>query len=754
MLLPVVLLLQALSALAVPLEQAPLYHGCLDNVSRALPYCNLSLSDEERVSDILARLSLDEKAALLSGTKSPFCTCDTKPIDRIGLPAYLWLTETNSAIKGKGTTVFIGPLGMGASFNRSSWWAKGDVVSSEVRATNNARLRDSALTGFGPNINLVKDPRYGRNSEVPGEDPFLSGSYAVSYIHGLQQVAGKRSRLKMKAYVKHYTAYNVESNRFTFKANVSQFTFWDSYLPHYEMAFTKGGASGAMCSYFAPNGRSVCGDPWLLNGVIREYWQRPDTVIMSDCSAVANMMKNGYAHGADDASAKALNAGLDVYGGWGDNLWGPKPYGSDHLHEAIERNLTTEAVLDGAVRRTLMHKMELGIFDPVEDVPWTKVTADVIGSAAHEQVSYEAALQGMVLLKNSEKALPLRDGLAVAVVGPFANEAKGLFSDYAPPQPPFDTIYEAVSRVNAKGVTKNATGVHVNSADSSGIAPALDLVREADAVILALGITHTEEHEGIDRADTKLPGLQLQFAQQVFDAAGKKPVILTLCNGGVLILDDLVNRSAAIIEAFNPAQKGPRALAELIFGLENRWGKLPVTIYDEHKMQPLQDMSFDRAPGRSYRYYQGNATFRFGHGLSYTSFQHHCQMSEADAEMEVRCSVKNTGSREGDEVVMVFHRVSQEIRQAVDHPVPFKRLVAFERLTLAAGEERDVVMKVAKASLAITNGEGDYVLYKGRHTLLMSRGIEEDQEIDFDVRESWKRVNSHPKEAHETYLVV
>ena len=289
---------------------------------------------------------------------------------------------------------------MAASFNRSSWTAKGDVVSTDLRAFNNIgdamlgarkNLRTGlgeatdeygllGLTGYGPNINVVKDPRYGRNSELPGEDPVLTGEYAVNYVKGMQQTKtgkGGKPVLKMLSSLKHYTAYSVETSRFTFSASVTNFTLHDSNLPQYEAAFVEGGASGAMCckivlamlfsvrcaarldnpngiaiayaAYFAPNGVSSCGNEYLLNDRIRTAWKRPDAVVMSDCSAVGNMMKNVMKLNQSQASAQATNAGLDIYGGWGDNLWG-----QGYLAEAVGEGLTTEDKITESVRRTFM----------------------------------------------------------------------------------------------------------------------------------------------------------------------------------------------------------------------------------------------------------------------------------------------------------------------------------------------------------------------------------------------------------------
>ena len=231
----------------------------------------------------------------------------------------------------------------------------------------------------------------------------LTAAYAVAYTNGMQQVkAGKKSGkqyLKMLSYMKHYTAYSVEESRFTFSANVTNFTLHDSNLPQYKAAHVEGLASGVMCSYFAPNGVSSCGNPYLLNQLIRKEWARPDAVVMSDCSAVGNMRSNVMKLNDTQASAQAMNAGLDIYGGWGDNLWG-----QGDLAKAVTEGLTDEKTITASTRRTLMQKMKVGLFDPPEDSPWSDLGADALNSTYAQRVAYEAALQGMV-----------RAGLAVVI---------------------------------------------------------------------------------------------------------------------------------------------------------------------------------------------------------------------------------------------------------------------------------------------------------------------------------------------------
>ena len=318
------------------------------------------------------------------------------------------------------------------------------------------------------------------------------------------------------------------------------------------------------------------------------------TMLMDGCGVYST----GFASNDTDASAKALNGGLDVYGGWGDHLWE-----QGYLHQAIKSGETTEAALNLAMFRTTVQKMKVGAFDPLAaQSEWTSLGVKDLNTTAHQQVAYDAALQSIVLLKNgggddaskedgakapdvaASLPLPLKRGIKLAVVGPLAFETTGLVSDYAAwhmnpekgrqtQNPP--SLAEALARANTGGSTVAEIGVQVASSDTTGVAAALAAVSTADAVVIILGMTKKEEHEGMDRSGTKLPGVQEQFALQVnaAAAAAKIPVVLVLCNGGILSIDTLIAGSSAIVEAFNPVDHGTKAVAESLFGGANKWGR-------------------------------------------------------------------------------------------------------------------------------------------------------------------------------------
>eukprot|EP00164_Ancoracysta_twista_P003087 GFYU01004121.1.p1 GENE.GFYU01004121.1~~GFYU01004121.1.p1 ORF type:complete len:789 (-),score=304.22 GFYU01004121.1:39-2405(-) len=745
-------------------DDTPNYQGCISDTAKSFKYCDTSYSTEARVADLMSHLTLDEKLGLIGpDPKYGSCSCINKAIDRLGLPRFMWLVETNTGVnsncyaEGKCATTFVGPLGMGASFNKTSWRQKGDVISTEMRAFANSQwyraIPDQpwgyykiGFTGFGPNINNPRDPRFGRTSELPGEDPFHSGTYATNYVQGMQQ-KDSRGNYKMLAYLKHFTAYSRETNRGHDDYEISMYDFWDTYLPQYEMAMKEGGAMGVMCSYNAENGSPSCANDYILNKVLREKFDREDAIVMTDCGAVPNM-RGAPVNAASDEEAVAyiINNGTDIEAG-------STMFTDGTLKRAIAAGLSSEAVVDTAVRRALIQQMKAGRFDPMDSVEWTSITADSINSPEHQQIQHDAALQSFVLLKNDNNILPFTAGKNVAVVGPHASSTDGLLSDYYGDYVCYDksqtidkknftcitTIAQAVTNVNAGGKTTVAKGVDINSSDLSGVPAAMNAAREADVVVLAVGIDHNIEREGIDRDEISLPGMQEKFARAILSL--KKPTVIVLVNGGPLAIDNLLDTPSAIVEAFYPSVHGAKALAETLFGQANKWGKMPLTVYPANYVneQPMTNYDMSKAPGRTYRYYTGTPLFEFGDGLSYTTFKVTVDSNTLDWDhqtLSIDLDVANTGSMDGDEVVMIYHKVSDDIRHSVDHPVPLKRLVGFERVTVAKGATEKVSFTLRSDAFTLVDSKGDKQIYPGQHTFVVSQGSKREQEINVTVPKS------------------
>eukprot|EP00759_Apiculatamorpha_spiralis_P036762 PhF_6_TR37047/c0_g1_i1/m.54219/K15920/XYL4; beta-D-xylosidase 4 len=731
----------------------PCSHGCTLPNTTKMDFCNSKLHPEFRVASLLRQLTLTEKIGLV-GANPNFDTCPLvdQGVPRLGIPPMMWLVETNTAAAseclapGKCATTFMSPAGLAASFNRTVWKNKGSVISTEMRAYNNIgwyRAIDGTnennyfigLSGYGPNINIVRDPRYGRNCEIPSEDPFLAGTYAAHMVKGMQQGEEDPRYLKMMAFVKHYTAYSVEANRMAFNGVINDFDMWDTYLAQYKIAFIEGRASGAMCSYASINGIPSCGNPFLMNDVVRTRWERPDTLFTSDCDAVANMADaNHYATNYTTAVAYAINAGMDLNTG--------ATY-TNNLGPAVAMGFTNETTITAAVRRTLMMKMRTGMFDPLESQVYTTYDERNVSSERNQFINFDTVSQSFVLLKNANNTLPLQRGQKVAVVGPHAVSTRGLLEDYAGdricygyPGPNYDciqTLGEGIANLNG-AITAVAEGVSVSGSDTSKIAAALAAARNADVVVLCLGLdTMSVEHEGQDRSTINLPGIQEQFAQQIF-ALGK-PTVLVLVNGGAIAIDNLIQQSHAIVEAFYPSTSGAAALANSLFGLSNRWGKLPFTIYPNNYINQVQmnDMSMTNGAGRTYRYYSGTPLFPFGVGLSYSSFN--IDPCVVHNNYHVQCNVCLVGGAStGDEVVLVYHQVSDAIRANVSriHPVPAKQLIDFERFTFTSiGECQRATFKFKVDQFGITDSKGSKVLYPGDHNIIVTNGNDQTQVLSF-----------------------
>lgn len=660
----------------------PNYRGCANKIALALPYCDESLSVDDRVNDLVSRLSLEEKVATISPQPSLGDTCGDHTAGKadIGLPDYFWLTETNTNVAAlcytdpyKCPTTFVGPLGMGSSFNRTSWKMKGSVLGTELRAFHNIGWHRAntgnkiGLTGFGPNLNIARDPRFGRVSELPGEDPFHSGIYGYEMVSGMQE-PDARGHPKMLAYLKHFTAYSRETNRGHDTYNITTFDFFDTYLKQYEIAF-KANASGVMCSYDAENGNPSCANDFILNEVLRKRFNQPHALVTTDCGAVNNMLGAPvYAPTELHAAAWTIGNGTDIE--MGSTIW------TNNLTNAVRAGMVTEDVVTRSVTRAFRQLFLAGRFDRPENVGWATLGVADINSTWAQQVQREAGLQSMVLLKNKDELLPLKRGSQIAVVGPMSR-SRDLMSDYAggtgesgcwpnSDESCVTTIADAIARANTGGHTTQAEGCDVNSNDTSKFADAIALVREADVAVLVLGNDRTIEHEGLDRPDIVLSGVQDAFAKAVL-AVGK-PTLLIMANGGALAIDDLVEHCDAIVEAFNPAQNTPELAAQL-FGDENRWGKLPVTIYPASfaKEKAMTDYDMSGGVGRTYRYYTGTPLFAFGHGLSLTSFDLACERKTEEEvwPITVSCLVNNTGRMDGDEVIQVYHEVGQDIHEFV-----------------------------------------------------------------------------------------
>ena len=796
-------------ALADPGSTLPNGHvwGCLpNNVSAHHKFCDHTLPTAERLADLVAQLSLEEKIGLMCADKHTHvdsCNMMSAGCLRLGIPSYMHLVETNTAVAsrclrpGKCSVNYPGPTGLGAAMNRTLWYNKGHNMGNEIRAFNNLRwyrMTGDApnsligLNGYGPNLNIARDrshsaqyvccfvasfvpplvcgvarlsdsctgaARYGRTSELPGEDPFLTGTYAVNMVRGGQGMdefeSGHSKHLKMTLGLKHYALYTVEEPRPSFIPNVTAHDLWETYLPQYRLGFSSkdldgkpaGHAMATMCSYAGENGVPSCANDYLLNQVVRSAagFNRPDVVVGTDCGAVNNMVHaNHYASSDLDAAAKTLNGGTDME--LGDQTWSSIANGGKgKLAEAVLQKTANVSRIDESVTRIMHLRMITGQFDPIENQPYAKIGDEHINSTAGWQLNLEAALQSFVLLKNDGDVLPMKKGKKTAILGPHIHSTRDLMSDYKGDQQCayegqdwkkhgggdyycFPTIAQAFVRANGAANTVVSQGVEMDSSNSSGIAEAVAAAQGADQVLLFIGIGNDQEHEGIDRHNTSLPGLQEPFTLQVLAACKAKsiPVAVILINGGAVAIDPVVPAAPAIVEAFYPSVRGGEALTMMAFGeTPLLFGKLPITLYDKHYIQQVDfhDFSMSKSPGRTYKYFSGTPLFSFGTGLTYAKHSVSCTQSLR----KITCTVTNTGGASAaDEVLMAYHSAGPAIRAAAKHPVPIKELVAFERVAVTSGSPVTVAFEIGDQQLGLVDETGTKQLVKGDHVVEISNG--------------------------------
>ena len=703
---------------AFVLALAPTAHAQRGTDSSLVPYRDERLPFARRVDDLVGRMTLAEKVSQMTDVAAP--------IDRLGIPAYNWWNEGLHGVARAGlATSFPQAIGIAATWDSSLVYRMATVISDEFRAKYHEYLRENqhgryqGLTVWSPNINLFRDPRWGRGQETYGEDPFLTGHIAVPFIRGLQ--GDDRKYLKTIATVKHFAVHSgPELERHGFDAIVSERDLRESYLPQFEQGIKVGGAYSLMCAYNRIGGQAACASPRLEQDILRGEWKFPGYIV-SDCGAIDDIfLRHKVAPTAAAASAAAVKTGTDLECG---NAY-------PHLVDAVKHGLITEAQIDTSVRRLFLARMKLGMFDAPEHVRWANTPISVLDAPAHRQLARQVARESIVLLKNENATLPLAKTLGtIAVLGPNADQAAMLMGNYngdpADPVTPLRGIREAVSPqtkvLYARGAdladgfpAVETTSPAVPTAPQRQLArfaadSALQIAQHADVVIMVLGLTARLEGEempvaidgfrGGDRTRIDLPASQQRLLEQV--SALGKPVVLVLLNGSALAVNWAQDHVPAIVEGWYPGQAGGTALADVLFGDYNPAGRLPVTFYRDTTDLPAFN-NYNMA-GRTYRYFKGTPLYPFGHGLSYTTFAYSALHTSAasigaNRTLTVSVNIANTGKRAGDEVVQLYTR---HIGSAVARPN--RELRGFKRISLKPGERRVVRFTLPATSLAYWN---------------------------------------------------
>jgi beta-glucosidase len=648
-------------------------------------YLDPSKPIEQRVSDLIGRMTLEEKAQQLNHLNVG--------IPRLKVAAWGGWNQTLHGVWSKQpTTLFPAAIAMGATWDPALVHTITGAMSDEARALYNIGAdgprSKHGLVFRSPVINISRDPRWGRIQEVFSEDPFLTGRMGVAYIQGLQ--GDDPHYLKVAATVKHFAVNNVETNRQRLSAEVDERNLMEYWLPHWKAAIMEGHAQSVMASYNAINGAPDAINKYLLTDILRGQWKF-DGFVTDDLGGV-NLLVAAH-HITEDpveATAAAIKAGCDS-----DDV----QY-ETNIPLAVKRGLLQTADVDRALARVLRVGFRLGAFDPPEGNPYSKIQADVIRSPEHLKLSLETALESMTLLSNRNNFLPLKRGTlkSVAVIGPAGDTAFETGNYYGTPArkvTPVQGLKEALG-TDVKVEYEQGAGF-IEAADPAMIARAADLARRSDVAVLFLGTNLRVEAEGRDRRNLDLPGAQEQLMEAVYAANPK--TVLVLMNAGPLAVTWANDHLPAVLDAWYPGEAGGIAIAQVLLGDYNPGGHLPYTVYASLDGVPPQN-EYDVSKGFTYLYFKGVPLYAFGHGLSYTQFKYsNLKLSQtkinASGEVSVSFDLQNAGSMAGSDVAQLYvHQAKSSVVQ------PIKSLRGFQRVMLAPGETRHITLALPASQLS------------------------------------------------------
>jgi beta-glucosidase len=698
-------------------------------------YLNPNLPPAERAADLVRRMTLPEKASqLVNGARA---------IPRLGVPAYNWWSEALHGVRVNGTTEFPEPIGLGATFDVAGIHEMAHDIGIEARVVHERAVRAGGSTIYhgldfwAPNVNIFRDPRWGRGQETYGEDPFLTARMAVAFVTGMQ---GSDPRYYLTiATPKHFDVHSgPEPTRHFADVDVSKHDMEDTYLPAFRAAIVQGHAGSVMCAYNAINGEPACANRFLLQHTLRGAWQFQGYVV-SDCDAVRDIFSGHHFRPTQpQASAIALERGMDnecadfssfsPADSQGDGDYAP-------FIQAVQQGYLAESAIDTALIRLFTARIRLGMFDPPSMVPYSRIPGKELDSAAHRELALRLAEESMVLLKN-DGVLPLKHVKRIAVVGPLADQTAVLLGNYngTPTHtvsfleglkaefPQADITYVPGTPFLARD-PQHPTFPASDTPDPAAIAAA----RNADVVIAVVGITSRLEGEempvdlpgflGGDRTRLAMPQPEESLVQAV--AATGKPLIVVLMNGSALAVNWEKAHADAILEAWYAGEEGGAAIAATLSGRNDPAGRLPVTFYTGVAQLPnFEDYSM---AGRTYRYFRGKPLWPFGYGLSYTTFKYRNLTLPAAAinagdPLNASVRVTNTGRVAGDEVV--------ELYLGFPHVpgAPIRALRGFQRIHLAAGESRVVRFHLTRRDLSLVTDAGDRIVAQGRYTVSIGGG--------------------------------
>lgn len=701
---------------------------------------NTALPVEIRVKDLVSRLTLQEKVSQMVE--------NAPAIERLNIPAYNWWNEALHGVARSGDTVTVFPqaIGMAAGFDVQALEKMGQITSDEARAIYHHELslgkpgqQYKGLTFWTPNINIFRDPRWGRGQETYGEDPYLTGQLGMAIVRGLE---GNDPRyLKTSACAKHFAVHSgPETGRHTFDVAPSEYDLWNTYLPAFRNLVVDAKVSSVMCAYNRLDGKPCCGNENLMLTILRNNWKFTGYVT-SDCGAINDFWNYHKTEpNAASASAKAIFSGTDLEcGEYWNKLWSYKA-----LTDAVKDGLLDEAKLNESVARLFTIRFRLGMFDPQEMVPYSKTTAAALVSKQNQDHALKMARQSMVLLKNNG-VLPLSKKIkTIAVVGPNADEAGVLLGNYnGIPKKTITPLMGITSKLGSQVKVIYKKMITHTTNGNEDWANAVKEIATADVILFVGGIsprlegeegdTGKEKIEGFlggDRTTIQLPKVQTELMKKL--KAMGKPLVFVNMSGSAIAMEWENNNADAILQAWYGGQAAGTAMADVLFGDYNPSGRLPVTFYaSDSDLPAFTDYSMNN---RTYRYFKGKALYPFGHGLSFTTFGYSAlKLSQnnitADGTITATVTITNKGKRAGDEVVQFYlHRQSDEPGNAN------KQLKGFTRVSLKAGESKAITFAIDKTKLGHWAANNQFVNQYGAYELQVgtsSEGIRQRSTFTF-----------------------
>ncbi|MFZ5893442.1 MAG: glycoside hydrolase family 3 C-terminal domain-containing protein [Myxococcota bacterium] len=678
------------------------------------PFQNPELPFEKRVDDLVSRMTMAEKADQMLH--------EAKAIPRLGIPAYNWWNECLHGVARAGiATVFPQAIGLAAMFDAKRLYDIAVVISDEARAKHHEFARHGdygyykGLTFWTPNINIFRDPRWGRGHETYGEDPYLTGRLGVAMCKGLQGEHPKY--LKLVATPKHFAVHSgPEGLRHSFDAIASTKDLRETYLPAFFECVTEARAYSVMSAYNRTNGEPCSASKTLLVQILREEWGF-DGYVVSDCWAIKDIHENHKVTKTwEESAALAVKMGCDLNCGC--------TY--EHIPSAVEQGLLSEADLDVCVKRLMLARMKLGMFDPAERVPYAQIPYEVNDRDEHRALALDAARASLVLLKNQDNLLPLSPSIkSIAVIGPNANDPHVLVANYfgtpSRAETPLAAIRKAVSKDTKVWYAEGCKlqGTKEEGLGRSGIlSEALSVAQRAEAVVLCLGLSAEIEGEqgdagnseaAGDKAHLELTGLQQKLLESV--TALGKPTILVLISGSALSVTWAQDHVSAIVQAFYPGGETGTALADVLFGKVSPAGRLPITY--PKSLSDVPEFTNYSMKGRTYRYLEKEPLYPFGYGLSYTRFEYsNLRLSKSTPavgdSVDVSVTVKNVGKVASEEVTQLYVK---DLEASV--VVPHHSLRGFQRYRLEPGASRELTFTLTPRDLSLIDEQGRRQLEPG-----------------------------------------